>query len=94
MLQWRRQRRFLAVVNLGLVFLGPILVLATYLVLGPFERSASSNEIRLIVMADIIYVLVTVALVSQRILRIISQRRQKSAGSLRKSVTPAGITGI
>lgn len=81
MLQWRRQRRFLAVVNLGLVFLGPILVLATYLVLGPFERSASSNEIRLIVMADIIYVLVTVALVSQRILRIISQRRQKSAGS-------------
>ena len=68
-------------VNLGLVFLGPILVLATYLVLGPFERSASSNEIRLIVMADIIYVLVTVALVSQRILRIISQRRQKSAGS-------------
>ena len=65
MLQWRRQRRFLAVVNLGLVFLGPILVLATYLVLGPFERSASSNEIRLIVMADIIYVLVTVALVSK-----------------------------
>ena len=80
-LQLRRQKRFLTVVNVGLVLLGPILVLGTYLVLGPLEQNARSNVIRLVVMADIIYVLVTVALVSQRILRIISQRRQKSAGS-------------
>ena len=71
----------MTVVNVGLVLLGPILVLGTYLVLGPLEQNARSNVIRLVVMADIIYVLVTVALVSQRILRIISQRRQKSAGS-------------
>ena len=80
-LQLRRQKRFSTVVNVGLVLLGPILVLGTYLVLGPLEQNARSNVIRLVVMADIIYVLVTVALVSQRILRIISQRRQKSAGS-------------
>ena len=80
-LQLRRQKRFLAIVNIGLVLLGPILVLGTYLVLGPLEQNARSNVMRLVVMADIIYVLVTVALVSQRILRIISQRRQKSAGS-------------
>ena len=80
-LQLRRQKRFSTVVNVGLVLLGPILVLGTYLVLGPLEQNARSNVIRLVVMADIIYVLVTVAMVSQRILRIISQRRQKSAGS-------------
>ena len=80
-LQLRRQKRFSTVVNVGLVLLGPILVLGTYLVLGPLEQNARSNVIRLVVMADIIYVLVTVALVSQRILRIISERRQKSAGS-------------
>ena len=80
-LQLRRQKRFSTVVNVGLVLLGPILVLGTYLVLGPLEQNARSNMIRLVVMADIIYVLVTVAMVSQRILRIISQRRQKSAGS-------------
>ena len=80
-LQLRRQKRFLTIVNIGLVLLGPILVLGTYLVLGPLEQNARSNVMRLVVMADIIYVLVTVALVSQRILRIISQRRQKSAGS-------------
>ena len=80
-LQLQRQKRFSTVVNVGLVLLGPILVLGTYLVLGPLEQNARSNMIRLVVMADIIYVLVTVAMVSQRILRIISQRRQKSAGS-------------
>ena len=67
-LQLQRQKRFSTVVNVGLVLLGPILVLGTYLVLGPLEQNARSNVIRLVVMADIIYVLVTVAFAPHRCL--------------------------
>ena len=64
-----------------LVFLGPFLAFATYIVLGPFDLRAQSRLLQLVLLADLVYVITIVAFVILRILRIISQRRQKSAGS-------------
>ena len=64
-----------------LVFLGPFLAFATYVILGPFDLRAQSRLLQLVLLADLVYVITIVAFVILRILRIISQRRQKSAGS-------------
>lgn len=57
------------------------MVLVTYLALSSFNLHSSSVTLRLIVLADLIYVLVVTAAVSQRIFSIISARRAQSAGS-------------
>ena len=67
--------------TLGLVVLGPILVFATYLVLGPFDQGANAASLRLILLADLVYVLVVAALVLSQIARLVAARRAKSAGS-------------
>ena len=64
-----------------LVSLGPFLAFVTYVVLGPFDLRAQSRLLQLVLLADLIYVITIVAFVILRILRIISQRRQRSAGS-------------
>jgi two-component system nitrogen regulation sensor histidine kinase NtrY len=77
----RRQRRVQTALTLGLVFLGPLLAVATFLALGPFSQDAASPVLRLILLADLIYVLVIAALVLARVSRLISDRRSRSAGS-------------
>ncbi len=77
----RRQRRLQTLLTLGLGILGPILALVTFLSLGTFNLSASSLPLRIILLADLIYVLVLAALVLARVARIVSDRRSKSAGS-------------
>jgi two-component system nitrogen regulation sensor histidine kinase NtrY len=77
----RRQRKVQNFATLGLVVLGPVLVILTYLGLGPFELDPSSSGIRLILLADLVYVLVIASLVAQRVARMISARRANSAGS-------------
>jgi two-component system nitrogen regulation sensor histidine kinase NtrY len=64
-----------------LVVLGPVLALATFLVLGPFDLGASSNGLRAILLADLVYVLVVATLVLQNVMRAIASRRAKSVGS-------------
>jgi len=66
---------------LGLVILGPVLVAATFLVLGPMQQGAASQSLRLVLLADLVYVLVVAALVLQRVARMVAARRAKSAGS-------------
>ena len=80
--RWRRTRAVQNVTVLGLVLLGPILAVLTYVVLGPLVQSSTSPLLRLILLADLIYVLVVAALVMQRVAQMISARRAKSAGSL------------
>lgn len=80
--RWRRTRVVQNVTVLGLVLLGPILAVLTYVVLGPLVQSSTSPLLRLILLADLIYVLVVAALVMQRVAQMISARRAKSAGSL------------
>ncbi|MFK7875397.1 MAG: ATP-binding protein [Paracoccaceae bacterium] len=77
----RRVKRVRNIATFGLVVLGPVLALATFLVLGPLAQGASSPALRLIVLADLIYVLVVAALVAAQVARLIAARRAKSAGS-------------
>ncbi|MDO8328188.1 MAG: PAS domain-containing sensor histidine kinase [Cypionkella sp.] len=77
----RRQRHVQTGFTFGLVFLGPMLAVATFLALGPFNLGASSQSLRLILLADLVYVLLVAALVLARVVRMISDRRSQSAGS-------------
>ena len=79
--QWRKKRSVRTGFAVGLFVLGPVLVLITYLALSSFNLHSSSVALRLIFLADLIYVLVVTAAVSQRIFSIISARRAQSAGS-------------
>nr|WP_299560510.1 PAS domain-containing sensor histidine kinase [uncultured Sulfitobacter sp.] len=76
----RRLKRVRTALNFGLVVLGPVLALATYLALGPLDQG-STNFLRLILLIDLIYILVVAALVLGEVARLIAARRAKSAGS-------------
>jgi len=77
----RRQRRFQTVSTFGLVVLGPVLALATFLVLGPLDHGASALSLRLVLLADLVYILVVAALVMGSLVRMVAARRAQSAGS-------------
>ena len=77
----RRQRQMQTGMTFGLVFLGPLLTVATFLALGPLNQGSSSPSLRLVMLADLIYVLVVAALVLRRIMQMLSDRRSASAGS-------------
>ncbi|NVO22906.1 PAS domain-containing sensor histidine kinase [Donghicola sp. B5-SW-15] len=81
MTQLRFQRKVQNVATLGLVILGPVLALLTYLVLGPLDQGMSSSHLRVILLADFIYVLLVAALVLGRVAQMIAARRARSAGS-------------
>ncbi len=61
--------------------MGPILALVTYLVMGPLDQGSSSNILRLVLLADLVYVIMVAALVLQRVAQMIAARRRRSAGS-------------
>ncbi|QUS35251.1 sensor histidine kinase NtrY-like [Falsirhodobacter algicola] len=75
----RRQRRFQTAATFGLVGLGPILTGATLLFLGP--ANGGSTGLRLILLADLIYVMVVATLVLARVSQLVANRRSRSAGS-------------
>ncbi len=77
----RRIRRVRNAATLGLVVLGPVLALTTYLILGPLGQAGNTLGLRLILLADLVYILVVAALVLAQVARLIAARRAKSAGS-------------
>ncbi|MEH7826929.1 PAS domain-containing sensor histidine kinase [Gemmobacter sp. JM10B15] len=77
----RRQRRFQTLMTLGLVLLAPVLVVVTLAALGPLDTGGNSNLLRLILLADIVYVLLVAALVLARVMQLVADRRRQSAGS-------------
>ncbi|UOA27419.1 PAS domain-containing sensor histidine kinase [Pseudosulfitobacter sp. DSM 107133] len=77
----RRQKRVRNAATLGLVVLGPVLALATFLILGPLDQGSGNMSLRLILLADFVYILVVAALVMSQVARLIAARRAKSAGS-------------
>ncbi|MGC3937149.1 ATP-binding protein [Roseobacter sp. EG26] len=77
----RRIRRVRNAATLGLVLLGPLLTLSTYLVLGPLGQAGNTPSLRLILLADLVYILVVAALVLAQVGRLVAARRAKSAGS-------------
>ena len=56
--------------TLGLVLLGPVLAVGTFLVLGPFNQGANSPSLRLMLLADMVYILAVAALVAARVVRM------------------------
>jgi len=76
----RRTKRVRTGLAFSLVLLGPILALTTFLVLGPLDQGASAPALRLILLADFVYVLIVAALVLSQIGRLVAARA-KSAGS-------------
>ena len=77
----RKRRRVQTWATLGLVVLGPVLAIATFLTLSPFTQTANSPSLRLVLLADFVYILVVAALVLARVARMIVARRARSAGS-------------
>ena len=72
---------FQSSVNIALIVLGPLLAVATYLFLGPFNVAGQSVWLRFFLLLDLIYVLLIVGIVLVRILYVLSQRRSRLAGS-------------
>jgi two-component system nitrogen regulation sensor histidine kinase NtrY len=64
-----------------MIVLGPVLAVITYLLLGPLDTGSRGTALRIILMCDLVYVLLIIGLLFQRIMAIIAQRRRKSAGS-------------
>ena len=81
LLRLSRARRVQNVATIGLVVLAPCLPLATFLLLGPLDQGSSAISLRLVLLADLVYVLVVATLVLGRIARMIAARRARSAGS-------------
>ena len=79
----RRQKKFVNLMNWGLILLAPILAYATYTNLEIFDRVQDRNSfwLRIVLLCDFVYLLALSAMVLQRILGILAQRRRKSAGS-------------
>jgi len=77
----RRLRRTRAALTFAVVVLGPVLAVLTYLVLGPLDQGVQSTTLRLVLLADMVYVLIVAALVLSGIVRMVGARRAKSAGS-------------
>lgn len=67
--------------GVGLVAVAPVLVVLTFVALGPLGQSPSSPTLRLIILADFVYVLLIAALIFQRVTKMVVARRHHSAGS-------------
>lgn len=92
-LRLRLQRKYQTAMAFALAFLGPVLAVLTFLSLGPFALGADSSALRLIFLADLVYVLAIAALVMARVAQMISARRRKSAGS-KLHLRLTGVFGV
>ncbi|MBF9033627.1 HAMP domain-containing protein [Rhodobacterales bacterium HKCCE2091] len=81
MTELRHRRRVRNAGTFGLVILGPVLAVATFFILGPLGEVTDSPELRLVLLADLVYILVLAALAARQVARMIAARRAKSAGS-------------
>ena len=79
--QWRNRRKFLTILAWSLILLGPILTGLTVSILQGEFGSKLSNILRLILLADGIYLLVVISIVGYAVMKLFAARRAKSAGS-------------
>lgn len=76
-----RSRSVRTTFQLGLVVLGPLLAVLTFLVLGPFGERSISRWLRAVLLADMVYILLLAALVLNTVLRVLAGRRAQQSGS-------------
>ncbi|WP_371824725.1 ATP-binding protein [Paracoccus sp. MA] len=78
----RRLRLYRNAATLGLVLLGPALAGLTFAVMGPFANAVSGGSLlRLVLLADLLYLIVLTGLVVARMAQIVAARRKSAAGS-------------
>ncbi len=79
----RRRRWYRTAKTLGLVLLGPVLAGLTFAVMGPFANAGTGGgtALRLVLLADLLYLIVLIGLVVARMARIVAARRKSAAGS-------------
>ncbi|MFT4013804.1 MAG: PAS domain-containing sensor histidine kinase [Paracoccus sp. (in: a-proteobacteria)] len=78
----RRLRFWRNVGTLGLAVLGPVLAGLTFAVMGPFaDVTPGRSVLRLVLLADLLYLIVLTGLVVTRMLGIVMARRNSAAGS-------------
>ena len=76
-----------------LVLLAPVLVTLTITALRPLDQTGRTELLRLILLADIIYILTIAVLVSSRVVSMVAARRARSAGS-RLHLRLTGVFGL
>lgn len=91
--RWRKRRSVRNASTAVLVLLGPILIVLTITALHPLDETGRTEVLRLILLADIVYVLVVAALVASRVVSMVAARRAKSAGS-RLHLRLTGVFGL
>ena len=75
-------RLYRNVSTLGLALLGPVLARLTFAVMGPFSTAQpGGSALRLVLLADLLYLIVLTGLVVARMVRIFAARRNADAGS-------------
>ncbi|WP_090159284.1 PAS domain-containing sensor histidine kinase [Loktanella sp. DSM 29012] len=80
--RWRRRRAVQNFTTLGLVVLGPVLAVVTFLILrSPLDAGSASPILRLVLLADLVYIIIVAGLVLSRVFYLIVARRNQSAGS-------------
>ena len=80
--QLRHRRSYRNAATLGLVLLGPALAALTFAVMGPLaDAGAGGTRLRLVLLADLLYLIVLIGLVVARMVRIVAARRRSAAGS-------------
>ncbi len=72
---------FQSAINITLILLGPLLAIATYLFLGPFNVAGQSIWLRFFLLFDLVYILLIIGILLVKILFVLSQRRSRLAGS-------------
>jgi len=78
----RRLRLYRNAATLGLVLLGPALAGLTFAVMGPFANAVSGGSLlRLVLLADLLYLIVLTGLDVARMAQIVAARRKSAAGS-------------
>ncbi len=78
-----RRRRSQTLFMAALVIQGPVLVILTLLALGPLSQAEGLDTpaLRLVLLADLVYILTLAGLVAARIARMVAARRAQSAGA-------------
>ncbi len=76
-----RDRRVQTVLTLGIVLLGPLLAVLTFIAIGPLDRGVDSPALRAVLLADLFYVLIVAALVLFRVVGMLGAKRRLLAGA-------------
>jgi len=78
---YRNDKRFQILLTLLIVITGPTLALLTLFYVNIVEQEVRSQSFRVVLFADVLYVIIIASLVIKRIAIVVVARRSKSAGS-------------